>query len=148
MKTRSFLLIAILFTSCDVQKRALKNKENRTLTEQTETKTYRKGDTISYLVPKVIYKDTAIYTVNRQGTTLRTVYDNAGQITQIDCFASMIEEITKSNRQLVEAIKNKDQEKTESLRPEIILYFMAGLGILMLIGFGLFYRLIKKKGVF
>ena len=128
-----FLIASMLFTlfSCDIQKKAIKNKEDRTLNEQTETITKRVGDTVSYIVPKITYKDTTIYTVNRQGTTLRTVYDSSGQIDQIECFSSMIEEITRSNRELVEVIKQKDQEKTEDFDSSFILYGFIGIGIIL-----------------
>lgn len=127
------LIVSILFTlfSCDIQKKAIKNKEDRNLKEQTETITKRVGDTVSYIVPKITYKDTTIYTVNRQGTTLRTVYDNRGNIEQIECFSSMIEEITRSNRELVEVIKQKDNEKTEDFDSSFILYGFIGIGIML-----------------
>jgi len=128
-----FIVIAFSITlfSCDIQKKAIKNKEDRTLNEQTETITKRLGDTVSYIVPKITYKDTTIYTVNRQGTTLRTVYDSRGKIDQIECFSSMIEEITRSNRELVEVIKQKDQEKTEDFDSTFILYGFIGIGIVL-----------------
>ena len=131
---KKLLILIILLSSCDIQKRAIKNKEQRKVNEVVEKTVKRQGDTVKFQVPKITYKDTTIYTVNRQGTTLRTVYNNRGQISQIECFASMIEEITKSNRQLVEAIKNKDREKTEEFDSSVILYGFLGLGILFIIG--------------
>jgi len=131
--------ILLTLTSCDIQKKAIKNKENRTVTESNEKVVKRVGDTVTYTVPKITYKDTTIYTVNRKGTTLRTVYDNQGSIEQIECFSSMIEEITRSNRELVEVIKQKDKEKTEEFDSSIILYGFLGIGFLFAIGlfFGL-----------
>lgn len=140
---RNWLLIvftAATLNSCDIQKRAVKSKTDRSITEQTETITKRKGDTVRYTIPKVVYKDTTIYTVNRQGTTLRTVYDNNGTISQIDCFASMIDEISRSNRLLVEAIKEKDKEKTETFNPQHFIYAIAALALIVLIGFVVVFR--------
>lgn len=132
---KKYILILLVLSSCNVQKKALKNKTDRQLTEQVETITKRKGDTVTYTVPKIVLKDTTIYTVNRQGTTLKTVYNEQGQISQIDCFASMIEEITRSNRELVEAIKEKNQEKQETFKPENFFYALGFVLLIVLIGF-------------
>ena len=43
----------------------------------------------------------------------------------------MIEEITRSNRELVEVIKQKDQEKTEDFDSSFILYGFIGIGIML-----------------
>ena len=132
MKIKFIIVLVLVFFSCDIQKRALKNKEQRQVSELTETSIKRKGDTVTYTVPKIVLKDTTIYTVNRQGTTLKTVYDNTGKISDVDCYTSMIDEVTKINKQLVEAIKNKDQEKTETFDSTIVLYIMLGIGIIVL----------------
>lgn len=145
---KKILLIgSLLFTlfSCDIQKKAIKNKEDRTVKEQTEKVTKRVGDTVTYTVPKIVYKDTTIYTVNRQGTTLRTVYDSRGQIDQIECFSSMIEEITRSNRELVEVIKEKDQEKTEDFDSSFILYGFLGLGVMLALVLFVFLHFANKN---
>ena len=141
------LIGSLLFTlfSCDIQKKAIKNKEDRTVKEQTETVTKRLGDTVIYTVPKIVYKDTTIYTVNRQGTTLRTVYDSSGQIDQIECFSSMIEEITRSNRELVEVIKEKDKEKTEDFDSSFILYGFLGLGVMLALVLFVFLHFANKN---
>ncbi len=134
-KTLLAITLAIALTSCGIKKNAIKTKTDRTLTENTETTTKRIGDTVTYTVPKIVLKDTTIYTVNRQGTTLKTSYNSQGQISQIDCFASMIEEITKSNRLLVEAIKEKDKEKEETFNPQYFIYSLAVLVLIVLLGF-------------
>lgn len=141
------LIGSLLFTlfSCDIQKKAIKNKEDRTVKEQTETVTKRLGDTVIYTVPKIVYKDTTIYTVNRQGTTLRTVYDSSGKIDQIECFSSMIEEITRSNKELVEVIKEKDKEKTEDFDSSFILYGFLGLGVMLALVLFVFLHFANKN---
>lgn len=125
-------------------KKSDKLKRDTQLKETTETITKRKGDTVTFTVPKITFKDTVIYTTNRQGTTLRTVYNEQGQISQIDCFASMIEEITRSNRELIEAIKDKDKEKKEEFNPQYFIYSIAVLVIVILIGFIYINNKIKK----
>ena len=134
-KTLLLITLSIALTSCGIKKNAVKTKIDRTLTESTETTTKRIGDTVTYTVPKIVLKDTTIYTVNRQGTTLKTSYNSQGQISQIDCFASMIEEITKSNRLLVEAIKEKDKEKEETFNPQYFIYSLAVLVLIVFLGF-------------
>ena len=134
-KTITIILLSVALSSCGVKKNAVKNKTDRTLTESTESITKRVGDTVTYTVPKIVLKDTTIYTVNRQGTTLKTSYNSQGQISQIDCFASMIEEITKSNRLLVEAIKEKDKIKEETFNPQYFIYSLSVLVLIVLIGF-------------
>lgn len=128
-----YIGIILIFTSCDISKRATKSKQEREQTESSEVITKRKGDTVTYEIPNIKFKDTTIYVTNRQGTTLRTVYDNNGQISQIDCFASMIEEINRSNKLLIESIKDKDSEKKEEFNSETIIYFMLGLALIVLI---------------
>lgn len=138
------IIFIIFFNSCKVSKGIDKTKTNRTLTENVETQVKRKGDTVTYTIPKVILKDTTIYTVNKQGTTLRTVYNQQGQISQIDCFASMIEEITRSNSLLVEAIKDKSKEKTEEFNPQYFIYSIGILLIIVIFGFIIINNKIKS----
>lgn len=132
---KKYILILLVLSSCNVQKKALKNKTDRQLTEQVETITKRKGDTVTYTVPKIVLKDTTIYTVNRQGTTLKTVYNKQGNISEIDCYTSMIEEVTKINRQLLEVIKEKNQEKQETFKPANFFYALGFVLLIVLIGF-------------
>lgn len=135
------IIVSILLTlsSCDIQKKNIKQKEDRTVSELTERTIKRKGDTVTYVIPNIKLKDTTIYTVNRQGTTLRTVYDNRGTIEQIDCFSSLIEITERNEKLLQEVLKSKDREKTEEFDSSIILYGFLGIGFLFAIGlfFGL-----------
>ncbi|WP_299116966.1 hypothetical protein [uncultured Winogradskyella sp.] len=139
------LAIILLFNSCDIQKKAIKNKEDRTISEVEERTIKRAGDTVRYTVPKITYKDTTIYTVNRQGTTLRTVYDNSGQIEQIDCISSLIEVTERLERMTEEVIKSKDREKTEEFDSSIILYGFIGVGILLAIGLFFITRFLNQN---
>lgn len=124
------VIIMLSLVSCDIQKQAAKSKSDTEYSEQIETVLKRKGDTVTYIVPVIKHKDTTIYTVNRQGTTLRTVYDQTGNIASIDCFASVIEEIRKENREFQQSIKEKEKEKTEEFDGSFILYIVAGVVVL------------------
>jgi uncharacterized membrane protein len=141
------ILILLLFIccSCDVMKQSTKSKGEISASEQIENKTFRKGDTVSYAIPKITYKDTTIYTTNRQGTTLRTVYDERGQVSNIDCFASAIEEISRQNREFFEQFKDKQKEKEEKFDSSFILYIVGGLVVLGIVALFLFYKTINKN---
>jgi hypothetical protein len=141
------LLIALtgLLFSCDIYKESLKDKQQSNLNEQIESKIVRKGDTVTFQVPKITFKDTTIYRVNRQGTVLKTVYDNKGQISQIDCFASAIEEIRKENRSLVESLKHKEAVKKEEVNTTVFLYFFGAIALVICFGFLLMFFYMQKN---
>lgn len=134
-----------LCNSCDIYKKSDKTKTDSNLTEQIETKTFRKGDTVTYQVPNIIYKDTAIYTYNRQGTTLKTVYNTQGQIQSIDCFSSAIEEFKKENRNLIESIKENKSEKKEEMNTDWIMYGFIMIGIVLIVALLLMFFYIKSQ---
>ena len=131
----SFVLVIIFFSlvSCDVLKNKTSSANDTTAKENIETKTYRKGDTVRYVIPKVTLKDTTIYTYNRQGTTLKTVYDKSGQISSIDCFASAIEEIKKENREFQQNILNKTKDKKSEVNSQWIWAVCVGFCFIVLI---------------
>ena len=143
----SALIVSLLFLifSCDIQKEAAKTKTDTAFQEQIESQTFRKGDTVHYEIPKVIYKDTTIYRTNRQGTTIKTVYDQGGNIASIDCFASVIAEIRKENREFQQAIKDKESKKTEEFDGTFILYIVGGLVVLGIFALFLMYLYVKKN---
>jgi hypothetical protein len=142
----SLLAISLLFlfTSCDIQKSAAKSKSNSDFSENIENRSFRKGDTVHYEIPKVFYKDTTIYRTNRQGTTIRTVYDQNGNMASIDCFASAIEEIKKENRQFQQSLLDKNKTKTENFDSSFILYIMGGVVLIVFFALFLFFLYIKK----
>lgn len=141
------LILSLLWlcNSCDIYKKSDKTKTDRDLTEQIETKTFRKGDTVRYEIPNVILKDTTIYTYNRQGTTLKTVYNTQGQIQSIDCFSSAIEEFKKENRSLIESIKEKESEKKEEMNTDWIMYGFIMIGVVVMFVCLLFFFYIKSQ---
>lgn len=134
-----------LLTSCDIQKEATKSKSDTGFKENIETQTFRKGDTVHYEIPKVIYKDTTIYRTNRQGTTIKTVYDQGGNISSIDCFASAIAEFRKENREFQQSIKDKEAKKTENFDSTFILYIIGGVVILGMFALILMFIYVKKN---
>lgn len=140
------ILIVILAVtcSCDIQKEAVKSKSETELKENIETITKRLGDTVVY-IPNVRYKDTTIYTTNRQGTTLKTVYAPNGNIASIDCFASTIDEIKRENREFQQSLKDKEQVKTEDFDSSFIVYIVIGVVIIFLFGLFLLFLIIRSK---
>jgi len=143
--TALLLSLLMLCYSCDIQKEASKSKNDTAFQEQIESQTFRKGDTVHYEIPKVTYKDTTIYRTNRQGTTIKTVYDQSGTITSIDCFASAIAEIRKENREFQQYIKDKESKKTENFDSSFILYIIGGIVLLGIFALLLMYLYIKKN---
>lgn len=139
----SFILLSM--TSCDITKNARKSKSESDFSENIENRSFRKGDTVHYEIPRVTYKDTTIYRTNRQGTTIKTVYDQTGNITSIDCFASAIEEIRKENRQFWQSLLDKNKVKTETFDPTFILYIMGGIVLIVFFALFLMFLYIKKN---
>lgn len=139
------VMLASFCFGCAIKKDSSKEKTDRKTTEQIETIKKRVGDTVSYTIPNIIIKDTTIYTMNRQGTTLKTVYDNSGRVSEIDCFSSYVDEITRSNKEVIEAIKTKDKAKEESVDSIVMLYFMLGLSLMVLILSFFGYKMITKQ---
>lgn len=129
MKKCLFLLL--ILTSCDIQKEATKTKNDIDFSESIKTETFRKGDTVSFLVPK--YKDTTIYITNRQGTTVRTIYDKQGGVSNIDCYASTIRQLTDENRYLKDQSIAKISEKSEGMDQTFLLYIAIGVVVVLLI---------------
>ena len=137
MKKLVLFLIVLSLSSCALFKKV--NKKDTEQTDSTEivSQKKREGDTVTFFVPSVKYKDTTIYTVNRVGTRIETRYNNEGQIDRIDCYASAIEELTKINRELVTAISEK--EKEEEFKMDKTFLIVAGIVFLIIIfGLGLY----------
>lgn len=125
-----YLFVIVLAQSCDIQKEASKQKNDIDFTERIETKEVRKGDTVTYIVPNVIYKDTVITTVSRQGTVLKTYYDNKGNISKSDCISAEIDLLRNEIRTLNDQSKFKESSKTESIDNTFI-YIIAGSTVLI-----------------
>lgn len=139
------LLFVLSFTSCDIYKQSQKSKSDTSVKQTEETKSFRKGDTVHFSIPKVTLKDTTIYRTNYQGTTIKTIYDKNGNVSSIDCYASRIEELTKKNLEYQNALKEKESTKEEKFNTTWILYFMIGIVIILVVALFLMYKFFDKK---
>lgn len=135
----------LLLGSCDIQKEAAKASSDINSKENIETTVFRKGDTVRYIIPKVKFKDTTIVRVNRQGTTIQTVYNKEGEITSVDCFASAIAEIKKENREFQQSLMAKEAKKSEEFNSTWILYIALGIVIIACFALFLAFLYIKQK---
>ena len=142
-------IIAILFilfmTSCEVMKSYSKDKDRSSGTVQTEEIIYRKGDTVHYEVPVYHFSDTTIYRKNEYGTTIKTVFDKSGNVSAVDCYASAIEQIRRSQAAFQNNIKNKDGQKETKPNTDIAMYFIIGFVILSVTQLILAYFNFKNK---
>ena len=127
---KKILIISVLFISffgCKV----LKTKKDIEQTKTTIREVYKKADTLKYIVPKTVYKDTTIYVKNfeKQGSnTLKIVYDKQGNQTQIDCMSDAVKELNKT----IETLKDNTKEKESDFKNINILYIFLGLVILLI----------------
>ena len=110
MKKVILLVIILTMTGCKMLRKVKESTDDTTSTEQTIQKTFRKGDTIYFDVPRAKYKDTTIYSVNRQGTTLRTVFNEEGNVSDIECLTSRIDELLQINKGLRESKSDRETE--------------------------------------
>lgn len=133
-----------LLNSCDIYKKAEKQKNDIDYTEQIQTVTKRIGDTVRYEVPVVRMKDTTIYTYNKQGTTLKTVYLN-GQVKNVECQTSAIEMLINENRRLSDQSKIKQEEKTEKVNTDWIMYCFIMIGVVLIVALVLIFFYIKSQ---
>ena len=118
-----YLILLLLLTSCAVTK----DKKDIQSTEKIETREVRKGDTVTYVVPNIIYKDTVITTTSKQGTILKTYYNSAGQISKTDCTAAEIELLRSEMRTY------SDNSKTKESTPQWYLYVLIGVVVVVLV---------------
>ena len=60
-------------------------------------------------------------------------YNEVGQVSDVECISGAIEEFTKSNKLLIEAIKQKDNASEHNFDSKVIIYFMLGLALIVAI---------------
>jgi hypothetical protein len=144
-----FIFIIYCFIGCEATRKVKRNESNSQLTESSEKITKRLGDTVRYEVPNVVFKDTIITRKNYvTGTTQTLYYDKEGKLTAAECVSGFIEVIEKNNKELIEAIKEKDLESEKSVSPMIILYFFIGFALVVAVAiFVLFYQFRKQSKV-
>lgn len=140
------LILSLLWlcNSCDIYKKSDKTKTDVDFTEQVTTKTTRIGDTVRYEVPVVRMKDTTIFTYNKQGTTLKTVYLN-GSVKTVECQTSAIEMLINENRRLLDQSKEKQSEKKEETNTTFFLYLFGAFMIIVCFALFLFFMYIKSQ---
>ena len=105
------LILILLLSGCSMLRKVDRDKTETTGKEEIITKTTRKGDTVTYIVPKIRYKDTTIITYNRVGTRLETRYDDRGNIDLARCIESAVEELKIENRVFMQNVDKKLTEK-------------------------------------
>ena len=123
-------LLFLILLSCDIKKEASKTKNDIDYSEWVKTQTVRKGDTVTFVIPNVIYKDTVITTVSTQGTILKTYYDNKGNISKSDCISSEIALMEERLINLIDKSKSKESSKEEKIDNTFI-YIIAGAIVLI-----------------
>jgi len=141
------ILIVILAVtcSCDIQKEASKTKNDIETSETIKTQTFRKGDTVTFLVPNVKYKDTIIKTVSEQGTIIRNYYNKDGELYKNDCISAEINQLREEIRKSKDQTISKEKSKTEDFDSSFILYIVIGVVIIFLFGLFLLFLIIRSK---
>lgn len=129
-------------------KKSSKQKSDTDFEETIKTQSFRMGDTISLPVYNYVYKDTVITTVSTQGTILKTYYDKSGNVNNIDCISSKVDELKEENRRFQQQMLNKDKEKEENFDSTAFLYLIGGIALIIIIigcvGLYLLYKHISK----
>jgi hypothetical protein len=123
-----YLLILLLLTSCATTK----NKKQTETSTIERTLTKRKGDTLTYVVPNIKYKDTTIYHKNFENpasNTLKIVYDKQGNQTEIKCISDEINEL----REYINTFKEDSKVKETNFNNVIIIYVFIGLVFLIIV---------------
>ncbi|UYW01812.1 hypothetical protein K5I29_02495 [Flavobacterium agricola] len=138
------LLLCILIASCSSLRKSDIKKDIALEENFTEYRIKRVGDTVTYIVPNVILKDTVVYAYNKQGTTLKTTYDVSGKVTQVDCFASAFEEMLKRYDKLALDRSIEKTETEQNILKQFIPYFFCLLFLIIIILLTLIYFKTKR----
>ena len=139
-------LISLCLISCDIQKSAAKTKSDTTIKDEFTNKSFRKGDSVSYRPSGIKFRDTTIYRVTKNNTRLETVYDSNGNIRDINCYASQIEELTTRNMQLEQSLKDKASNKTESTNFDWLIYLVIAIVILGIVALFFLFKTVNNHG--
>ena len=140
------LFLTTFFFSCKSMKQLTTKDETRTDKATEITERTKKGGTTTLDVPKYNYilKDTTLYSVNRETKTILTTrFDSKGNQT-IECLeAELNEKITKIQETIENDIESKKKSET-SFNPQYLIYAIAGLGLVLIVGMIVFSVLILK----
>lgn len=140
------IIIFILLVGCKSTKDKLKTEVDRTTTETTKKITQRKGDTVTYVVPNIILKDTVITKTNTvTGTTQILRYNEEGKLTAAECISGVVQIIEESNRKVIEAIQESSKHKENEISPMVILYAFIGFAIFIVIILFFVFTYFKKQ---
>ena len=145
MKYAITVLLILTLCSCDIMKKSSKTKTDTDFEEKITTKTTRLGDTVYYSVPQIRYRDSVVTTISRQGTILNTIYDKDGNISDINCISSKVDEFIEEQRKFNQTSKEKEKEKTEEFSDGWILYVMGGVVLLVAFFMFLMYKTVNKN---
>lgn len=125
------IILALLIFGC----KSIKSKTDLETSKITRTESFKKADTLKYIVPKAIYKDTTIYVRNfekPESNTLKIVYDKQGNQTQIDCISDAVKELNETIETLKDNSKTKETEVKIPIE-RIVIYVFIGLAFLLLV---------------
>jgi len=120
------IILLLLLTSC----KTLKDKKDIEASKITRSEVFRKADTLNYIVPNAVYKDTTIYIRNFEksgSNTLKIVYDEKGNEKQIDCISDAVKEF----RETIEILKDNSKVKETEFKSINIIYIFLGLVMLL-----------------
>jgi len=123
---RYLIILLLLLTSC----KTLKDKKDVETSKITRSEVFRKADTLNYIVPNAVYKDTTIYIRNFEksgSNTLKIVYDKKGNEKQIDCISDAVKEF----RETIESLKDNSKVKETEFKNINIIYIFLGLVMLL-----------------
>ena len=115
-----------MLTSC----KTLKDKKDVETSKITRSEVFKKADTLNYIVPNAVYKDTTIYIRNFEksgSNTLKIVYDKKGNEKQIDCISDAVKEF----RETIESLKDNSKVKETEFKNINIIYIFLGLVMLL-----------------
>lgn len=124
---RYLIILLIFLTSC----KTLKDKKDIEASKITRSEVFRKADTLNYIVPNAVYKDTTIYIRNFEksgSNTLKIVYDEKGNEKQIDCISDAVKEF----RETIESLKDNSKVKKTEFKSVNIIYIFLGLFMLLI----------------
>lgn len=128
------MLTAFMQVGCKSMKNKAERQEGRDTTEQVKKTTVRKGDTVTYVVPNIILKDTTITKTNTvTGTTQVLRYDSEGRLSAAECISGFITIIEEHNKRMIELMEESSKQKESEIPASTILYAFIGLALFFVI---------------